>query len=77
MDTDRKKAGRLCRIAIRNIQDRVSRNPDANTDRVLPSRVARNIVAFSGLCSAHSLHVEPTEMCIMFAFAHGELREVC
>src|ERR1035438_6416093 len=40
----------------------VSRNPDANTDRALPSRVARNIVAFSGLGSAHSLQVEPTEM---------------
>src|SRR6202789_2635199 len=55
----------------------VSRNPDANTDRLLPSSVARNIVAFSGLGSAHSLHVDPTEMYSMSSGPICTVRVLC
>ena len=40
----------------------VLRRPAAKIVRLLPSGLARRIVALSGLVSAQALQVEPTEM---------------
>jgi hypothetical protein len=48
----------------------VSRNPDAQIARVLPSSDARSMAAFSGFGSLHSLQVDPT---LMYIIASGPI----